>query len=135
MHLPELALSTGGFRGFGCQLGVGMRCDNREMPERKPDAMFEMLEHDLDAVIGLRADGALEIAVFDDDYARVRSAEDMVDRAQRHRRDSWRCRIAHEMPFLKRVIECADNVTRSNPRREYFIRLPIKCKRSRSRCD
>src|SRR6266851_3611813 len=82
MHLPELALRTRGFRGFGCQLGVGMRCDDREMPERKPDAMFEMFEHDLDAVISLRADRALKIAVFDDDYSRVRSAEDMVDRAQ-----------------------------------------------------
>ena len=82
MHLPELALRTGGFRGFRCQLGVGMRCDDREMAERKPDAMLEMLEHDLDTVIGLRADRALEIAVFDDDYSRVRSAEDMIDRAQ-----------------------------------------------------
>src|SRR6266851_2103099 len=77
MHLPELALRTRGFRGFRCQLGVGMRCDDREMTERKPDAMFEMLQHDLYPVIGLRADRALEIAVFDDDDARVGSAEDM----------------------------------------------------------
>ncbi len=82
MHLPELALRARGFRGFRCQLGVGMRCDDREMPERKPDAILKMLEHDLDRVIGLRADRALEIAVFDDDHACVWSAEGMIDRAQ-----------------------------------------------------
>ena len=82
MHLPELALRTRGFRGFRCQLGVGMRCDDREMTKRKPDAMFEMLQHDLDPVIGLGADRALEVAVFDDDYSCVWSAEDMIDRAQ-----------------------------------------------------
>src|SRR5438034_11742006 len=121
MHLPELALRTGGFRGFRCQLRIGMRCDDREMPERKPDAMFEMLEHDLDAVIGLRADGALEIAIFDDDYSRVWSAEDMVDRAQRHRRDSWRCRIAHEIAILNRVIDGADNVITRSGRRHCIL--------------
>ena len=82
MHLPELALRARRFRGFRGELGVGMRRDDREMPERKPDAMLEMLEHDLDAVIGLRADRALEVAIFDDDYASVRIAEDMIHRAQ-----------------------------------------------------
>jgi hypothetical protein len=59
-----------------------MRRDDREMSVGKLNPMLEMLEHDLDPVIGLRADRALEIAVFDDEYARVWSAEDMVDGAQ-----------------------------------------------------
>jgi hypothetical protein len=79
VHLPELALRACGFGRFGGQLGVRMRSDDRKMTEAESDPALEMLEHDLDAVIGLRTDRALEIAVFDDDHACVGSAQDMVD--------------------------------------------------------
>ncbi len=87
MHLPELSLRARGLRGFGGNLGVGMRRDDRKMAEGETDATPEMLEHDLDAVIRLRAHGTFEIPVFDDDDARVRSAEDVIDRASAMRRD------------------------------------------------
>ena len=65
VHLPERVLVSGGFRGFGGELGVRVDVVQREVAPHVPDVAVAS-EHVPQDGLGLAAVGALEVAVLHD---------------------------------------------------------------------
>src|SRR5690242_16621878 len=84
VHRPEFMLSRGRLCGFCGALSMRMHFRERKVPEREAHVMPKVLQQQLDRWISLGAVRALEIAVFDDDDARILRTNDMVRAVDRY---------------------------------------------------
>jgi hypothetical protein len=69
MHLPELFVSAGKFRGFGRKLRIWMHLGQRKVAKDKRQALAKMLLQAFNDGIGLSARGALIVPLL---YQRAR---------------------------------------------------------------
>jgi hypothetical protein len=69
VHLPELFVSGGKFRGFGRRLRIWMYLGQRKVAKDKRQALAKMLLQTFDDGIGLPARGALVVPIL---YQRAR---------------------------------------------------------------
>ena len=76
MHLPEGALRSGRFGGFGSEPRLRMYVGQREMPDVSQVA--DLSEKLADGRLGLPAVGALEVAVLDQRHGCVGRSADVV---------------------------------------------------------
>ena len=83
MHLPESAVCCGHLRGFGRVLRMRVDLGHREVTVGETDPDAELLEERLDDWVGLAAEGAFEVAVFDEGDRRRCGAADMIAVAHR----------------------------------------------------
>jgi hypothetical protein len=81
VHLPELSLSPGTFRGFGGLACVRMDFFEGVMSKGEAHVTREAIEQDLHSRRSLLAVWTLEIAVLDDDDRSVVGPENVIHRA------------------------------------------------------
>ena len=78
VHLPELALGSGGLGCLGGQFGVRVQLRDREVPEHEQDRARVQVEHPVHVPVRTPAERALVVAVLQDRDGRSGRPERVV---------------------------------------------------------